>query len=182
METIVGLLRGVNVVGRNKLPMQTLREICESLKFDDPRTYLQSGNVVFRTRRKPEAAAVALEEAIAARLGFRPAVIARTAAEIAATAEGLPGRFSGELDRSKLLVMFLAGEPAGDALAKIARLGLPEQVEARGSHVYIYFPDGVGRSKLSTAVLERAFGGPMTGRNWNTVLALRELACGGGAA
>ncbi|MBX9600469.1 MAG: DUF1697 domain-containing protein [Bryobacteraceae bacterium] len=180
METLVALLRGVNVVGRNKVPMQTLREICESLKFGDPRTYLQSGNVVFRTRRQPAAAAAALEDEIQARLGFRPAVIARTAAQIAAAADGLPGRFSGDLDRSKLLVMFLAGRPAPDALAKIARLGLPEQVEARDSQVYIYFPDGVGRSKLSTAVLERAFGGPMTGRNWNTVLALRELACGEG--
>lgn len=178
METVVGLLRGVNVVGRNKLPMQTLREICEWLKFEDPRTYLQSGNVVFRTRRKPAAAAAALEEEIEARLGFRPAVIARTAAQIAATVDGLPVGLSGELDRSKLLVMFLAGDPAAGAVEKIALRGLPEQVEVRGSEVYIYFPDGVGRSKLSTALLERAFGGPMTGRNWNTVLALRGLACG----
>ncbi len=177
MTAIVSLLRGVNVVGRHKIKMDSLRAIYESLRLEGAQTYIQSGNVVFKSRRQdPAKLARRIEDAIEQEFGFRPAVILRTSFEMRDVVAGNPFANRQNIEPNKLLVNFLAADPgqeARDNLLKIKTDG--EELRIRGRELYIYFPDGVGRSKLP-ALMERALKAPGTARNWNTVTKLLEIA------
>ena len=178
MTVIIALLRGVNVVGHNKIKMEDLREICSSLKLRDVRTYVQSGNVVFRTA---EADMIKLsrriEDAIGRSHGFRPSVICRTAAELHAAAARNPFASRTDVDPGKLGVFFLAGELTSEARARLLQIKAePEELRIGIQELFIYFPNGMGRPKLSMPAVERAVGTPMTCRNWNTVTKLLEMA------
>ncbi|HBY63992.1 MAG TPA: hypothetical protein DEH78_29565, partial [Solibacterales bacterium] len=135
------------------------------------RTYIQSGNVVFRTRRTAHLAS-RLEDAIEAAAGFRPAVMVRTAAELRAVAAANP--FPAGFDPAKLAVHFLSAPP-GAQLPEIATPG-GETMHLAGRELFVYYPEGMGRSKLPVARLERALGVISTARNWNTLLQLIDLA------
>ena len=107
---------------------------------------------------------------------FRPAVILRTVPELREVVKQNPFAGRQDLEPAKLAVLFPAGKPAPEARARIQGLKTdPEQVRM-GCEVYIYYPNGMGRSKLTPAVIEKALGGPATARNWNTVTKLLELA------
>jgi|SRR5579883_17615 uncharacterized protein (DUF1697 family) len=164
---LVAMLRGVNVGGNNKVRMADLKALCESLGFADIETYVQSGNVVFRAAfGEGTSVAARLEEAIERRFGFRSAVVARNP-------------FAGRegLEPAKLLVHFLARDPEPGARAKLESLPpAPEEWRLEGRELYIYFPNGMGRPKLSMPKVERALAVPGTGRNWNTVHRLLEMA------
>ncbi len=110
------MLRGVNIGGHNKIKMDELRALYESLKFADPRTYVQSGNVIFRTKEKNSAAlAKKIQDAIERKFGFRPDVILRTVNELRAAIAASPFAASRGLEPGKILVTFLAGDPGPDA-------------------------------------------------------------------
>jgi uncharacterized protein (DUF1697 family) len=178
MPVYIALLRGVNVGGHHKIKMDALRTLCESIKLRDVATYIQSGNIVFRAK-ETEAAKLAalLEKAIEAEFGFRPAVIVRTLPEWKEVIKRSP--FSGRngIEPAKLLVHFLAGHPAETAHQKARAMPpVPEEVHIVEREVYIYFPNGMGRPKLSFAALERAIAVTGSGRNWNSVLKLLEMA------
>jgi uncharacterized protein (DUF1697 family) len=178
MAVVISLLRGVNVGGHHKIKMDALRALYESLELQQPQTYVQSGNVVFRTKeRNLVGLAQRIEDGIERSVGFRPAVILRTLPEWRDVIARNPfGKRSG-IEPSKLLVSFLAAEPAKDALAKVLEIETkPEELHASGRELYIYFPDGMGRSKLPWASLDKVLGSPGTGRNWNTVKKLLEIA------
>jgi uncharacterized protein (DUF1697 family) len=174
----VALLRGVNVGGHNQIRMDALRTLCESLKLRDVQTYVQSGNVVFRTdERDLPSLARRLEDAIERRVGFRPAVILRTASELKDVIARNPFAGRPDIEPGKLLVVFLAGEPTAEARGDVLKIKAnPEEFTIDGREVYIYYPDGQGRSKLSWVAIERKLGTPGTGRNWNTVTRLMEVA------
>lgn len=179
MPVLIGLLRGVNVGGHNKIRMEELRGLCDSCGLCDTQTYVQSGNLVFRTTEIDIGRLAArLEEAIEKRYGFRPAVILRTASEMKAIVSRNPFQGRPGLKPSKLLVSFLSGDPGGEVRARIRAIPAnPEEIHADGRELYIYFPHGTGRSKLMP-LLERAMKIPATGRNWNTVTKLLEMAEG----
>lgn len=177
MEVIIALLRGVNVLGHGKIRMEDLRRICVSCGCDSPVTHLQSGNVVFRTNAflGPKIAG-RLEDAIHAECGFRTVVMTRTLAQLRAIAKSRPFGPPSKLDPSKLTVQFLGSTPGPQAalsLESYAKSG--ELIQLRGSELYVYFAGGIGKSKLTPAVIERILGARATARNWNTVNALVEL-------
>ena len=128
MTVIIALLRGVNVGGHNLIKMEDLREICESLKLREARTYVQSGNIVFKTGEKdlPKVARE-IEDAIERGHGFRPPVICRTVAEMKAAAARNPFSTRESLDPSKLAVGFLGGE-----LTEEARGGEKQEAQSSG--------------------------------------------------
>jgi uncharacterized protein (DUF1697 family) len=178
MTILVSMLRGVNVGGHNKIPMEALRQLYESLDLRKAQTYVQSGNVVFGT----DATNLTLlggriEDAIEKRFGFRAGVILRTPANLKDVIAKNPFAKRRGIDASKLLVTFLATEPSPETRSEIFRLkaGHTEEVMIDGRELYIYFPDGMGRSKLWPAI-DKALKKSGTGRNWNTVTKLLEMA------
>jgi uncharacterized protein (DUF1697 family) len=178
MGVIIALLRGVNVGGHNKIKMDALRAFCESLNLRDACTYVQSGNVVFRSGAKDLVRlGKRLEDAIEQGFGFRPAVILRTAPELRDVIARNPFAKRGGVDPKKLLVTFMAAEPSQEARDKALQIkaGLDE-LRIDGREIYIYFPNGMGRPTLSPAAVERTLKTPGTGRNWNSVTNLLEIA------
>jgi len=177
MAVIVSLLRGVNVGGHNMIKMDSLRKLYESLGLHDVQTYVQSGNVVFRTNEKNLIQlSKRIEEAIERSFGFRPGVIVRTAAELAGVIARNPFSTRKDIHPGKLLVIFLGESLDSKAQDEIGRIKAgAEEVCIDGRELYIYFPDGMGRSKLP-ALLEKTLKKSGTGRNWNSVTRLLEMA------
>jgi uncharacterized protein (DUF1697 family) len=175
---MIALLRAVNVGGNAKLAMSNLRAAAEKAGLKNVRSLLQSGNLVFDAgSRAPSAVEKLLETVCARSFGLKTDVYVRTDAELAALIEANPFPKEARSDPGHLLVLFLREEP--DAAAHKALQGAikgREQVRGGGRHAYITFPDGIGTSKLTSAFLARYLGEPGTGRNWNTVLKLADLA------
>jgi uncharacterized protein (DUF1697 family) len=177
MAVIVSMLRGVNVGGHNMIKMDALRALYQSLKLRDPETYVQSGNVVFRTdERDLVLLARRIENGIERRFQFRPDVIVRTTSELRDVIARNPFALRRDIEPSKLLVTFLASDPDSEAREKILKIKTdPEELSIGGREVYIYYPTGMGRSKLSWMAIANALKTTGTGRNWNSVTKLLEI-------
>lgn len=176
--TVICLLRSVNVGGHGILKMEALRALCTSLKFRNVQTYVQSGNVVFHSDEADlDVLVQKIEKALERKFGFRPAVMLRTTADLRRIVAKNPFAKRSDIEPSRLLVSFLGTDPPKDAL-QIIREKNPgrEEVHLHGRELYIYFPDGIARSKLSTALLDRALKTPGTARSWNTVNKLLAIA------
>jgi uncharacterized protein (DUF1697 family) len=176
MPGFVALLRGVNVGGK-VAKMETVRASFEALGFQKVRTYVQSGNVLFAAKSGTEAA---LGKKIAGRLpedvGFPIAVQVFSAGDLARIADQNPLLKEKGVDPKKLHVTFLDGPATAAGVDKMQRLAsATERVVARGKVVYLYCPDGYGRSKLNNNAFERALKVGATTRNWNTVTTLVRL-------
>lgn len=170
MTRHLALLRGVNVGGKNRVPMGELRSLFEDLGFTDVSTYIQSGNVLFSTTGPvtPEA----LQAAIREQFEVDATVVLRTPEELRRTVDALPYT---EADASRIHVGFMAHEPTGAALATLDTESFhPEEFAVSGRDLYLLLPDGMGRAKLP-AYLERHLRVPTTIRNWNTVTKLLDL-------
>jgi uncharacterized protein (DUF1697 family) len=177
MTVFVSMLRAVNVGGSGQIKMEPLRQAYESLGLRDVRSLLQSGNVLFRSsvKNRDQLARRIMQE-IERRFGLQVEVLIRTLPEFESIFERSP-ILSPRADLSKLLVMFLSKVPDARAQAALSKWHKgPEMLELRGPEVYLYYPDGVGRSKLSTAVIERHLDTSGTARNWNTLTKLLEAA------
>jgi uncharacterized protein (DUF1697 family) len=178
MPVIICMLRGVNVGGHNLIKMDALKALCVSLKLKDPQTYVQSGNVIFRTEEK-DATKLArrLQDALEKKFGFRPGVMLRTASELRDVITRNPFAGRNGIEPGKLLVNFLVDDPGKDARKQAQAIKTdPEELHIIGREVFIYFPDGQGRSRLPWAKIERALGTSATGRNWNSVTKMLEIA------
>lgn len=166
---MVALLRGINVGSAKRLKMDALRGLFESLGLADAQTYLQSGNVIFEsTEKNLGQLGKRIEAGIEETFGFHSDVILRTASQLDNVIQKNPFTARENIDPAKLLVLFLAFEPsAADASALRAIDTAPEQVFLSGSEVYIYYPNGMGRSKMPA--LDKILKTTGTGRNWNSV-------------
>jgi uncharacterized protein (DUF1697 family) len=175
---MISMLRGVNVGGHNMIKMDALRTLYESLGLLDVQTYVQSGNVVFRTKESgADLLGKRIENAIEKTFGFRPGVVLRKAAEMRAAIAKNPFVSRQGIDPSKLLVTFLAADPGPEARGNaLAIKTFPEELRIDGREVYIYFPNGMARPKMSWPRIEKALKTFGTGRNWNTVNKLLEMA------
>jgi len=178
LTVAITLLRGINVGGRHKISMESLRLMYADLGFPDAKTYIQSGNVVVRIR-KPDLANFAgkVESTIERVVGFRPKVIVRTISEMRKVIAGNPFASRREIESNKLQVMFLDRHPSAGRRKLIHEIKSdPEEMHFAGREAYIYFPKGMGQSKLPLAAIERSLNVAWTGRNWNTFTKLLEIA------
>ncbi len=179
--THVALLRGINVGGKNRLGMTDLSALVREAGGRDVKTLIQSGNVVFSApARVASTFDEALTRAISARFGLSVPVIVRTVDELGRVAGAHPLAREG-LGPKHLHVGFLARDPASDRVARLDQgRSPPDSFAVRGREVYLACPNGMGRTKLTNAYFDATLGSISTFRNWNTVLALAELAgCGG---
>jgi uncharacterized protein (DUF1697 family) len=178
MPVLISMLRGVNVGGHNKIKMDALRALYESLKFEGPRTYVQSGNVIFRTKEKNSTAlAKKIQNAVEHEFGFRPEVILRTTDELRKAIAASPFASRRNLEPGKILVTFLTSEPGPEARSTLLDLkAYPEELHLKGRELYIYFPDGAGRSKLPWSSVEKLLKTTGTARNWNSVTKMLAIA------
>lgn len=172
----LALLRGVNVGGKNRLAMKELAELLAQAGLAEVRTYIQSGNVLFRA---PSAQAHALpglvSGAIAKRFGLSVPVVLRSAAELAKVARSNPFLETGA-DPEALHVAFLAAEPAEARIAALdPKRSPPDEFRVLGREVYLHLPNGAARSKLTNDYFDSKLGTTSTARNWRTVLKLLEL-------
>ncbi|MDQ0133232.1 uncharacterized protein (DUF1697 family) [Neorhizobium galegae] len=166
MTVYIALLRAVNVAG-TALQMTELKSICETLGFTDVKTYIQSGNVLFRTDEAEAKVADRLDDALGQKFGKKPGVMVRSTEELEAIAENAP---FPEAKPNFLLVHFLPEKASNDALDKmVAPDG--EEATVAGREIYVHYPIGSGKSKLKLPALKAG-----TSRNLNTVRKLAEMA------
>lgn len=178
MKTWIALLRGVNVVGKRKLPMKDLSAILQKAGFSGVRTYIQSGNVVFQSSRgSAQTLAARIAQSILGRFGFAPQVMVLSGPRLAAAIRGNP--FPGaDADPRSLHLFFLSEHPPDPDLKSLARLKSGREAFALKAGVfYLHTPDGFADSAVQGKV-ERFLGVPATARNWRTVNQLLQMSLG----
>lgn len=158
--------------------MDALRSVYESLGLEDPRTYVQSGNIIFRAKEKNLVQlAGKIQDAIEKKCKCRPEVILRTTDELRKAVSATPFADRPELEPGKILVTFLATEPPKEARANLAKFeDYPEELHLKGRELYIYFPNGAGKSKLPWSSVEKFLKVTGTARNWNSVTKMLAMA------
>jgi uncharacterized protein (DUF1697 family) len=182
LTTHIALLRGINVGGHRSVGMTDLRNFLTKLGFDDVRSLLQSGNVVLGSRARTGAELERfLESESLKKFGIEIDFFVRAPEEWKSMIRQNPFRKEAELDPARLVVMLLKSPPRPEDVTALQEgISGGEIVRAKGRHLYAFYPDGQGRSRLTNAVIERKLG-RCTGRNWNTVLKLAMLSKAGSA-
>jgi len=172
------MLRGINVSGQKTIKMEDLRASFGALGFSMVRTYVQSGNVVFEApKTSTTSLSVKIGEKILSDYGFSVPLVLRTSEEMKKILRVNPFLKERGIDRSKLHVTFLSELPAKAALGKLDGLNvLPDQFRVKGREIYLYCPNGYGRTKLSNVAFEKLLSLEATTRNWKTVNTLAEMS------
>jgi uncharacterized protein (DUF1697 family) len=173
--THLALLRGINVGGKNSLPMKDLTRLFSDAGCANVRTYIQSGNVIFDARAGAPKIASAVSAAIEKKFGYRIPVILRSSEELLKTIASNPYLKTG-VDPKWLHVYFLADAPKLDAVALLdpARSS-PDVFHVFGQEIYLHLPNGMARTKLTNAYFDSKLSTTCTARNWATVLKLSEM-------
>ena len=170
----VALLRGINVGGKTKVAMAALREVCVTIGCEDVVTYIQSGNVVLKSQLPADKLRATLETAFAEEFGFNPAVMIRTAKEMAAVVGRNP---YPDGDEKSIHVGFLQAAP--DTATKKCLTAIdsaPEDLTVVGRELYLHLPNGMGRAALPGQMERCLRPAPVTVRNWRTVTKLAGLS------
>jgi len=172
----VAMLRGINVGGHAKVAMADLRAAFAEMGCADVQSYIQSGNVVFRSSKSPAALLATLEHGLDAAFGHGIRVVIRTSSQIADVVGHNPLKGGGR-EPAKLHVTFLASKPAPSRVADLdPDAFLPDEFRSAGCEVYLHCPGGYGRTKLNNTFFERRLGVVATTRTWSTVTTLSTLA------
>ena len=173
-EIAVALLRGINVGGKIMLPMKALAEMFAAAGCRDVKTYIQSGNVVFRYGRKKDVAGVVRAE-IEKQFGLKVPVVVRSAAEMVKVLAENPF-LDAALDEAWLHVMFLDDKPTAAMVAGLdADRSKPDEFVVKGREVYLHLPNGAAKTKLTNAYFDSKLKTVGTQRNWRTVKTLAEM-------
>jgi uncharacterized protein (DUF1697 family) len=177
MSTQIALLRAVNVAGHNKVAMSDLRALLEDLDFADAKSLLQSGNLVFRSNRiSGSALEKLLEKETAKRLGLTTDYFVRGADEWKKIVARNPFPKEARTEPGHLVVVFMKTAPSAKNLGSLrTAIRGPEIVQADGKQLYVAYPAGIGRSKLTGALIEQKLATKATARNWNTIVKLGAL-------
>jgi uncharacterized protein (DUF1697 family) len=173
----IGLFRGVNVGGNHKLPMKELKALMEAEGFTDVQTYIQSGNVVFRSGLSETETAARIETAIEQRFGFRPPLFLVTAEHLQKLLRENPFRDHEHKGKAQHFMFLKAPATSADLDALAALKANGEDFKLTDKVFYLYAPEGIGRSKLAEKI-GRYIKADMTARNLNTVETLLEMAAG----
>jgi uncharacterized protein (DUF1697 family) len=177
MNVYIALLRAVNVGGTGKLPMRDLKAACEKAGLQRVSTYIASGNLVFVSDESKEAIKTLIADLLRDRFGLgRNHTLIRTPKDLAKVIAANPYADAAKVRPHWLMVNFLDGRPHAGAAAVLAAYSGPERLHLSGQHLYIDYGEGVARSKLTPAFLDRALKVPATARNWNTTSKLLEMA------
>jgi uncharacterized protein (DUF1697 family) len=177
MPIYISMLRGINVGGHKRVKMDKLRASFEALGLDQVKTYIQSGNVVFKAAKSSSSALQKrIEERILKDFGFSISVVLRTAAEIANIIASNPFLKEPGIDQEKLHVMFLSEAPAPEAVKKLVEVTeAPDRCRCFGKEIYFYLPNGVSQSVLFNSPVDRILAVVTTTRNWRTVNQLAQM-------
>ena len=176
MQTYIAIIRGINVSGKHKVPMAELRKLCEGLGWQNVRTYIQSGNVIFETA-VAENLTGKLEDLIANNFGFRVPVLVRTAEEMVQVVKNNPFGNKPDFEAEKLYVTFMAETPQPDKPEAIKAFTFePEEYIISEKEIYIYCTNGYGNTKLENLFFEKKLKVTCTTRNWRTVNQLVTMA------
>jgi uncharacterized protein (DUF1697 family) len=179
MQTYISFLRGVNMAGHNSIRMTDLIALFKDMGFNDAVTYIQSGNVIFSSVAVSAASEIAstIERAIFIRFNFNVPVLIRTVQEIKNFMPLNPFLTEENFDPSKMAVMFLHEKATKEQIQKVIKIDyLPDKFKVDGSEIFIYCPNGFGRTKLSTNFFEKKMGVTGTARNWKTITTILEIA------
>ena len=178
-EVHIALLRGINVGGKNKLPMRQLVSIFAAAGCRDVRTYIQSGNVVYSAEAQLASRIPAeIKKQVAAQCGFEVPVVTRTAEELAEVVASNPYA-KPDVDGKALHVAFLADRPsATEVTALDPDRSPPDEFAVVGREIYLRCPNGLARTKLTNAYFDSRLATTSTVRNWRTTLKLLEMASG----
>jgi uncharacterized protein (DUF1697 family) len=177
--THLALLRGINVGGKNSLPMKDLTQMFSDAGCSNVRTYIQSGNVIFETPSSAPKIAAAITVKIEKRFGYRVPMILRTSEQLLKTIRENPFLATGA-DAKWLHVYFLADPPNAGAIAGLdpAR-SAPDAFDVRGQEIFLHLPNGMARTKLTNAYFDSKLSTTCTARNWATVLKLAAMMAEG---
>jgi uncharacterized protein (DUF1697 family) len=172
------MLRGINVGGQKIVKMEKLRCSFEALGFSRIRTYVQSGNVIFETSKgSSNSLSERIEEKILGDFGFSVPVVLRPLDGMRKIVSDNPFLREKGIDPSKLHVTFLSKLPVDAGLGKLDALNAtPNQFRIKGREIYLYCPNGYGRTKLSNLTFEKLLAVHATTRNWRTVKTLVEMS------
>lgn len=178
MESYIAILRGINVSGQKKIKMEDLRQLLAELNFHDIQTYIQSGNVIFEHKKSdPLELAGQIAHQISDKYSFEVPVIVKTAAELEHVLHNNPFLKDRQEDESKLHVTFLSEIPKQELLNKIKELDhKPDEFIISDKAIYLFCPNGYGRTKLTNNFFENKLKVTATTRNWKTVNKLVEIA------
>ena len=173
----IALIRGVNVGGRSMIAMADLRAACEKLRFQNPRTLLNSGNLVVESPDAPAQVESRLEKGMKRLLGRELEFFVRSPKEWDAIIKANPYAKEAKADPGRLVLLCFKDKVTRAAVKELQKT-IPgrETLEARGREGYAYYPDGQGQSKFTGALIDRTLGTRCTARNWNTVLKLAAMA------
>ena len=176
MTTYLAMLRGINVGGKALVKMDALRLLVTGLEHSNVSTYIQSGNVIFDSRKGTAATiAAGIEARIVTDLGMQVSVMVRSGDELAGIVQKNP--FLPGADPATLYVIFLASPPEGASLTRLdPKQVVPDEFRVVGRDIYARYPNGYGRSKMTNTFFENRLRLRGTARNWNTVLKLATLA------
>jgi len=179
MQICISLLRGVNMSGHNTIKMTDLAELYNNLGFRDPETYIQSGNVIFNIpgNQSLQLLPALIEEAILKKFNYKIPVMIRTLNELKETLSVNLFKDEENFNEDKLSVIFLNEFPQQAQIEKVKSIDYPpDKFKIVGREVFIYCPNGFGKTKLYTSFFEKKMTLTGTARNWNTVNKIFELA------
>ncbi|WP_405240578.1 DUF1697 domain-containing protein [Lentisalinibacter orientalis] len=178
-QTFVALLRGINVSGKNKLPMADLRALCIEIGCENVQTYIQSGNLAVTSALAATELEQRLEQAIEQQCRLSVPVLVRTASDWSRYVDSNPFPEESKRHANRVVLTLSKHPPDSDVAAKLnERAAHGEHVLREGDALWIHYPQGIARSKLVPAVIERLAGSPVTARNWRTVAKLHEMSGG----
>lgn len=178
MQTYIAILRGINVGAQKKVLMAELKEVLKKLKLKDVATYIQSGNIVFKSDEKlsNEEFASKIEKVIHKHFKFEVPVLVRNATELKKLIAANPFPKNKKIDLAKVHVTFLSAVPAKPLLEEIKKISFPpDEFSINGKEVYLHTPGGYGETKLSNTFFEKKLKVTATTRNWKTVNTLMEM-------
>ena len=176
--TYISILRGINVAGKNKIKMHELSALYKNLGFTEVKSYIQSGNVLFSTTiENPDIVEKMIEEAIRNQYAFDVTLQVRVKSELENIIMNCPfNPVDIVVNGTKVLVTFLKERPAEESVVSLMQHVVPpEELYIKGREVYLFCPNGYGKTKLSNVFIEKKLGVSATTRNWKTVEKLYEL-------